>query len=289
MKVYNKIVIDMDSSEIVEEDSFEYHGPLALCINFSSNHSSGQSYMMDPVAARRMADIAQQQANLGNQQWNYYLQTFQPYETALAQSNKNLIAPNESLTKKQMQAQESLIPVRTEAAQQAYGAAADELKAAKPVTAKFYEQAMKGVNIGNRMRESGATVSQQFDNSMGQTTRTLARMGVNPNSASAGSALSKYGIERAKAVGGAMTSARNQAEAENFQRLNAAMAAKQGAYGVAAQGTPYNAGNANQGGYQLTSPAMTAMQQYSNAIQANQAGMGTLYKSSGSGGGWGIF
>lgn len=289
MKVYNKIVIDMDSSEIVEEDSFEYDGPLAMCFNVSNNKSSGQSYMIDPVAARRMADIAQQQADLGNQQWNYYLRTFQPYETSLAKSNQRLIAPNESLTRKQMQAQESLIPERTRAAGAAYTSAANELEQSQPAVAKFYEQAMNGVNVGDRMRQAGAGVAQQFDSSMGQTTRALSRMGVNPNSASAGDALSRFGIARAKAVGGAMTGAKNLAEAENFQRLNAAVNARQGSFGVASQGTPYNAGNTNQGGYQLTSPAQTAMQQYSSAIDANKAGMGTLYKSSGSGGGWGIF
>lgn len=31
MKIYNKVVIDMDTLEILEEDSFEYEGPLALC------------------------------------------------------------------------------------------------------------------------------------------------------------------------------------------------------------------------------------------------------------------
>lgn len=31
MKIYNKIVIDMASMQVLEEDSFEYDGPLALC------------------------------------------------------------------------------------------------------------------------------------------------------------------------------------------------------------------------------------------------------------------
>jgi hypothetical protein len=31
MKVYNKVVIDMSTLKVVEEDSFEYHGPIAHC------------------------------------------------------------------------------------------------------------------------------------------------------------------------------------------------------------------------------------------------------------------
>jgi len=31
MKIYNKIVWDFETLEIIEEDSFEYNGPMALC------------------------------------------------------------------------------------------------------------------------------------------------------------------------------------------------------------------------------------------------------------------
>lgn len=31
MKIYNKIVIDMNTNEVLEEDSFEYDGPVAYC------------------------------------------------------------------------------------------------------------------------------------------------------------------------------------------------------------------------------------------------------------------
>jgi len=31
MKIYNKIVLDIETFEILEEDSFEYNGPVAWC------------------------------------------------------------------------------------------------------------------------------------------------------------------------------------------------------------------------------------------------------------------
>lgn len=31
MKIYNKIVFDMDTFEVLEEESFEYTGPITLC------------------------------------------------------------------------------------------------------------------------------------------------------------------------------------------------------------------------------------------------------------------
>ena len=31
MKIYNEVVIDMNTGETVYEDSFEYDGPMAMC------------------------------------------------------------------------------------------------------------------------------------------------------------------------------------------------------------------------------------------------------------------
>lgn len=32
MRIYNKVVIDIDSGKVLEEDSFDYHGPMARCL-----------------------------------------------------------------------------------------------------------------------------------------------------------------------------------------------------------------------------------------------------------------
>lgn len=42
MKVYNKVVLDMETLEIVEEDSYEYEGPVALCGGGSGGGGSGE-------------------------------------------------------------------------------------------------------------------------------------------------------------------------------------------------------------------------------------------------------
>lgn len=40
MKIYNKIVINMATNEVLEEDSFEYHGPIAYCKGDTSYHAA---------------------------------------------------------------------------------------------------------------------------------------------------------------------------------------------------------------------------------------------------------
>lgn len=40
MKIYNKIVWDIETLEVLEEDSFEYTGPIALCKGGKSKSSS---------------------------------------------------------------------------------------------------------------------------------------------------------------------------------------------------------------------------------------------------------
>jgi hypothetical protein len=41
MKIYNMVKLDMDTGEILEEDSFEYDGPLALAVDGPSGADGG--------------------------------------------------------------------------------------------------------------------------------------------------------------------------------------------------------------------------------------------------------
>ena len=289
MKIYNSITIDMNTLKVVAEDSFEYNGPVALCVSSSSSSNNSSQQMMDPEAARRMAAVAERSAAMGEEQWQYYLSTFKPYEEALAQSNQRMIAPQEEFTTAGLKAQTELMPYRTEVSKQALTSIQDELSASRPVVSKFYEEALHGVNVDNRMAQAGADVAQGFDASIGQMNRNMSRMGVNANNPDVMTdSMSKFGMARAKASAAAMTGARTNAENENFSRLAQGMQARQGAIGIGATTTPYESGNPNQGGFQLQAASNTALGAYGNAIGANQAGMGTLTTSSGSGRGWGI-
>lgn len=48
MKVYEKLVIDMRSGEIVEEKSFDYQGPVARCFGSNDPPPTSTSYVQSP-------------------------------------------------------------------------------------------------------------------------------------------------------------------------------------------------------------------------------------------------
>ncbi len=56
MKIYNKIVLDMQTWEVLEEDSYEYDGPLALC------GGGGDSDAPEPTAQETALQAAQLRA-----------------------------------------------------------------------------------------------------------------------------------------------------------------------------------------------------------------------------------
>lgn len=66
MKVYTKVVIDMNTMEVVEEESFDYSGPVALC------GGGGSGGGVDKAFNARMASIAETQSGLGSALYNFW-------------------------------------------------------------------------------------------------------------------------------------------------------------------------------------------------------------------------
>ena len=42
MKIYNEVIIDMNTGETIYEDSFEHDGPVALCL--TGNHKGSDKF-----------------------------------------------------------------------------------------------------------------------------------------------------------------------------------------------------------------------------------------------------
>ena len=57
MKLYTKVVIDIDSGDVVESESFEYNGPVAQCIGGGSDISRSQPVKV-PIWNRQQQDVA---------------------------------------------------------------------------------------------------------------------------------------------------------------------------------------------------------------------------------------
>ena len=56
MKIYNRVVLDMETLEVLEEDSFDYQGPVAMCGGGKSPDIPDPPEPPEPPEPRREQD-----------------------------------------------------------------------------------------------------------------------------------------------------------------------------------------------------------------------------------------
>lgn len=92
-----------------------------------------------------------------------------------------------------------------------------------PVTAKYYDEVTKGIDVNERMNLARADVEDAYAGAESNARRWASGMGINPASKKYGAGLMSLSKEKAAAKVGAVSLARRQAEEENFARLSGAM------------------------------------------------------------------
>lgn len=204
MKIYNKIVLDMETLTVLEEDFFWYHGEIAHC-------GGGGGDSVDKKYNRRMATIAEAQQAMAEEQFDFWRETYKPFEVAQVAANMELM-PFETaaaqsglqLQEEEQQAQRGLLPQKT------------------AVTSKFYEEALEGIDVNERMDTASADVSQAFKGAEAGSRRAASRMGLNATSGRTAEMLKSTSLEKAKAIGSTRATTRMASEGEQFQRLTTA-------------------------------------------------------------------
>jgi len=91
------------------------------------------------------------------------------------------------------------------------------------IAPKYFDEAMKGVNVGERVSLARADVESEYANAEKNMRRMASTTGINPASNRYLSGLADLSREKAAAKVGATSLARRQAEEENFLRLSGAM------------------------------------------------------------------
>lgn len=200
MKIYNKIVIDIKSGDVVFEDSFEHDGEV---LEFKSGGSTSTT-SIDYGYNSRLATIAEQQQGMANEYFDYWKKNQQPLETAQSEAALSLLPGQTALTKAQMDSQMSLLPQQTNVAR------------------SYYDQVLGGVNTGERMGQARADVQQATKLTEGQRRREFSRMGVDPSSPAFASMRSADLRNKTKLMVGASTTARRNSELEQMRRLQGA-------------------------------------------------------------------
>ena len=236
MKIYTRVVIDMADGSVLEEDSFEHHGDVALCKGSSSTTTVDKEYNS------RMASISERQQDMAEEYFQYWNDYQKPYEIAQIQANTQLLPKETDLAMKKLDAESELLPGQTALSKAQTSAAMellpgqtelskaqtadkmDTLQQMQPVKTEFFKQSAQGVDINQRVGAASADVANSYKDVAAKTVRDMSRMGVGPDSGRFAGMNAANDVNQAAAVAGARSQARVAGEQENFNRLNQAMA-----------------------------------------------------------------
>ncbi|HEX9972293.1 MAG TPA: hypothetical protein VGD14_09500 [bacterium] len=188
---------------------------------FFKGGSSGESY--DAAYNARMATLAETQQDMANQSFDFWKSDYQPMEKAQIAANMEMIPVETAMNVEKMQAERDILPGQVALGKAKNASDLSTINAKAPVTSKFFEQALTGVDVESRASRAAADAITSFKNSDSITRRNASRMGINPNSGAFANAINSNSLNQAKTVAGAMNTARTNAEQENFARLTTAM------------------------------------------------------------------
>lgn len=188
MKIYNKIIIDIKSGSVIDEDSFEYNGLIAECFGGGGNAGSTVQSPVDPEASLRLTALSEDQwNNYGKPMAEMALKTYAPMEQQMMEGNLQNFNDSRALG--------------SQLSSMAY------------------------IDPRERMGAAQAGVMQGVGQASAAASRNFARMGVSANSGRMGGLQQALALESAKGMAGAGTMAARQAESETFSRKGQAMQA----------------------------------------------------------------
>jgi len=221
MKVYTKIVINMEKGSVEETECFEYTGPVAEC-------KGAAEPKIDKKYNAGMLAISQKQQNIADEMFNYFKHgvSYNPYDekgelTQFAQDqgyDPEAQVSESELIGQQLGAQSELIPLEVQSEKERFGQQTER----RGVVSSLYKDALSGVDVEGRVSEHRAGVQQAFAKEGEINARNLSRYGIDPSSGRGVSGLRDISIEKAKATALGETQIRRGAEQENFQRKTVA-------------------------------------------------------------------
>lgn len=195
MRVHTRVVFDMRSGAVLEDEWFEHAGPVAECKGGSTTNTVDYAYNA------RMATLSEEQQAWAREYFGMWQQYQKPYEIAQMQANMALLPKETGLYEKQLDAATQLLPQQAAAAQ------------------KFLASSAQGVDVNERMALATADVANAWKDAGSAANRAAARMGVNPNSGRFQGIAAAMDTRKAAQLAGARTQARTGAEQENYERL----------------------------------------------------------------------
>ena len=200
LRVYTRVVIDMDTGEELESDSFEYSGEVALC-------GGGSTNTVDHEYNMRLAAIQERAQKISDEYFQFWKENNAPLEAAKAKAELENVPAQQRITQGLLGMQEAALPQTKELSQ------------------KFLNANLEGVNEEEWANRAGTDQQLAASNANAQLARNAARMGLNPNSGNFARALADQATQNAANVAAARTQAFRAADQEEYNRLNAGLSA----------------------------------------------------------------
>ena len=183
MIVYEVIVLDLATGDVLAAKGEEYDGPVALCKGGGSSTTNTQ----DTAYNARMATIAEQQQGMAQEYFDFWKSDYKPLEQAQIKANMGMI------------------------------------EQAAPVREKYITESLNGVNEEGLAATAQADAQQAATGAEASATRNLSRYGLSPDSGAFQDTLGRSAtLNRARTVAQSANTARTTARTENYARLQAA-------------------------------------------------------------------
>ncbi|HPQ03516.1 MAG TPA: hypothetical protein PK183_09530 [Bacillota bacterium] len=149
--------------------------------------------------------------------------SYMDMEQAQMKANMELIPKQTKYMSTFLDAETGLVPQRAGLESALIAEQQENIALRKPVTSKFYDEVLKGVDVDERVNLARADVESAYAGAESNARRWASSMGINPASKSYSAGLMSLAKEKAAAKVGATSLARRQAEEENFARLSSAV------------------------------------------------------------------
>ena len=154
--IHTKLVIDMRTGNVLEDEAYWYDGPVAECKgggSSSTNSTTNITNVVDEEYNRRLAEIQERAQDLSDKYYSFWEKTSAPLEAAQAQIKLEQ-TPLEGevskgalqLQKAQNEAQLGLLPLQTDVTKGVLNLKKDSLPQVSELTKSFLTKSAEGVN-----------------------------------------------------------------------------------------------------------------------------------------------
>jgi len=185
-----------------------------------------------------------QSAQQSAEAWEFYKEFVQPYTAEFYAQAQELIGPNMEYAKNFLEAENALLPTRTDATEMGLQELMANIERSGPVSERFYATA-GNIDPDQRADEAQAGVQSAVKNVDGQMRRQAARVGMGGGYYA--DAFKTTGLDLARLISGARTQAKSVAEKENFAQLATAVNLSNAQTGNAPNALPMVSGDSSTG------------------------------------------